>query len=264
MPDGRKTRCGVAGVQRKQAFTLVELLVVIAIIALLVAILMPALNQARNMAKIVKCQAQLRSIGTAWQLYLQDSADTFPLYSANIDWMYGGLEPSSFEKRTPGMAITYRPLNPYVGRALTKEKQADIFQCPADRPICSYDGKNAVTNGQPTYQYFGNCYKLSYAFTQPVDPITGNVIYDKKTYHITECVKLASVQVPFSTLLLTGDCQWYYSILDSPHDAFWHSRDDKVNLLFLDGHVKYVQMTRGQEMTVEYSDWPFNTPIPKW
>lgn len=50
----------------KKAFTLIELLVVIAVIAVLMGILMPALSRAREMAKTLKCQANLRTLTTAW------------------------------------------------------------------------------------------------------------------------------------------------------------------------------------------------------
>ncbi len=59
----------------RAAFTLIELLVVIAVIALLMAILTPALMRAKEAGKTVKCQANLRSLTTAWYTYALDNDD---------------------------------------------------------------------------------------------------------------------------------------------------------------------------------------------
>ncbi len=64
--------------KRKHAFTLIELLVVIAIIAILAAILFPVFARAREQARKTTCLSNLRQIGTAALMYVQDHDETFP------------------------------------------------------------------------------------------------------------------------------------------------------------------------------------------
>jgi len=60
------------------AFTLIELLVVIAIIAILAAMLLPALAKAKQKAKQIACLNNLKQVGLAIKLYIDDNNSTLP------------------------------------------------------------------------------------------------------------------------------------------------------------------------------------------
>jgi prepilin-type N-terminal cleavage/methylation domain-containing protein/prepilin-type processing-associated H-X9-DG protein len=63
---------------RDRGFTLIELLVVIAIIALLLSILMPSLNKARNAARDMVCQSNLKQWICILSMYTDNYEGSFP------------------------------------------------------------------------------------------------------------------------------------------------------------------------------------------
>jgi prepilin-type N-terminal cleavage/methylation domain-containing protein/prepilin-type processing-associated H-X9-DG protein len=107
---------------KRKGFTLIELLVVIAIIAILAAILFPVFAQAREKARQAACLSNLKQIGLALGMYLQDNDEQFPMGNYS----------------TPGGLITWRQLlEPYIKAGVagietnaTAQEKKSIWVCP--------------------------------------------------------------------------------------------------------------------------------------
>ncbi len=76
---------------RREGFTLVELLVVVAIIALLISILLPSLGSAKEATNRTVCASNLKSIGGVFESYAGDNGGTFPIQ----EWADEGTPPTS-------------------------------------------------------------------------------------------------------------------------------------------------------------------------
>jgi prepilin-type N-terminal cleavage/methylation domain-containing protein len=236
----------------KCAFTLLEVLVVVAIIALLVAVLLPTLKAARLRAKQLLCQTNLASIATAWHGYLADSKGFFlksQTAAANESINYGGKQ---------GKLASYqgkKPLNRYIGLDPVTNGPADIFRCPFD---------TGTMMAQPTcHDYYGNSYLMNHMLVgQPgLQSVPGDPCGEVMKRVSGKIAKLSTSTLSNeSRLILVGDYGWYnaWNLLFPPgFHVEWHRRKMHHTIAFMDGHVKLTYIRKGMNVTDQYTVIPF-------
>ena len=84
------------------AFTLVEMLVVIAIIAILAALILPALSNAREEARKATCKSNCKQIGGAIDVYRQNYGSFYPFTWYPADWYVEDSAPSPGQENASG------------------------------------------------------------------------------------------------------------------------------------------------------------------
>ncbi|GIX04087.1 MAG: hypothetical protein KatS3mg113_1093 [Planctomycetaceae bacterium] len=138
----------------RAAFTILELLVVVACMAILMSLLLPAVQQARESARSLQCQSQLRQIGLAVHLYAEAHQGQLPFHVGEGDM-------------TDLQQSAKTALLPYV------ENQPQIFRCP--------DDLGSREDSTPMFVSFGTSYKLEgRAFSEPAMPARITQEYNPK------------------------------------------------------------------------------------
>jgi prepilin-type N-terminal cleavage/methylation domain-containing protein/prepilin-type processing-associated H-X9-DG protein len=139
---GRIRRSNPAGIARskpiRRAFTLIELLVVVAIIAILAAILFPVFAQAREKARSAACLSNLRQLGAATQMYIQD-------YDERLFFRVSATTPSVSRTGAVVPSVAQPPVL-WWNALLPYTRNAQIVACPSDpAPAPSKDAAGSLT-----------------------------------------------------------------------------------------------------------------------
>lgn len=208
---------------KKEAFTIVEVMIVIALTAILTAFFFPAFVNAKKEAKKTDCLSNLRQIGQASLMYAEGYEDFLPPYSTTESGVRGlgnwiACEPKKWRDS----------FLPYAS------KSTDIFRCDLD----------------PNW---GNDGFLSYLETRPADATEDQIRTSFTSYPINSQLQADNFGSPegaFRLCLSSLPSKWPFepsmtvyisdAIWEVPYDkgvVFVSGHGYKEGRLYLDGHV---------------------------
>lgn len=284
----------IAGIARRAAFTLIEMLTVVAIIMLLLAILLPSLSGAREQARRAYCLANLRSIGQAATAYAGEDrkellipihrsmltlmpASDYWLWRTAMWFSFGGPAPTKpfltdngprDLAAAPMWTPETRPLNRYLFKGVATSASAPehkLFRCPSDRGYPNHpdiDDAPRENAERSCFESLGNSYRASlYA----VFPLRGQD-YDGAFAVGPWGHRLSSITEP-SRVAAFGEPQFFNMIgrddIGGPNPdpvltTGWHRQRMTDNLVFCDGSARPTSAAGRQTIDAELAQAKMN------
>ena len=193
------------------AFTLVELLVVMAIVSLLAAMLLPVLGRARTLARQTSCMSNLKQMWQGIDHYAEENGDLLPL-----------IRVFNSEAYPQSVAAVFLNLNKLKGSVVT---------CPADKRNCDNFGP-PETHMQAAWRSgpWGNRFFGSYSGNSST--------HGPFPFEPNPACKRSRIRQPTRIFMLVDGYRNYISM----YNQFFHLRHgSSVNFLFADSHVASLQ-----------------------
>ncbi|MBN2375657.1 MAG: hypothetical protein JXD22_04610 [Sedimentisphaerales bacterium] len=256
-------------IRAHKAFTITELIVTIFSLAILFLVLTPGLRHAQDRSKQIICAAHLRTVGAAFNLYLNDNLDRSSRAPNWIFWNnqwtidyfgdplpYYEYQPEHIQVYDPSLTVSgYNPYqNAYWGVAYRDYIESPkAFHCPSKIMIDDYREV-----GDP--------------FGTPMQPYLDNSCYGFNSY--LESKILTTVPNPSQTILthdhietrIEGSNDMFYSYQGNINLSQWRGtgpagmwpydfavrecfrHHGQSNTLWLDGHVSPINETFGEDV----------------
>lgn len=250
--------------RRGGAFTLVELLIILAIVAVLSGLLLPAINLAKVRAQRFACLSNLRQLGFAWTMYSGDNAGelvgNYPILAPGVPnpeswfWGYAAMPHDAYYGPAPRFTAT----NTWVAQSaklFPYHKSVEVSRCPADRR--AYDGRPVVRsvsmNGWMNGRSFGDPTGVSTEMTPEADASLTYTLYRKESQLGRPSqlwVLIDEDERSINDSMFVVDMGAAYGIADAP--ARRHAT--AYGLSFADGHSEIFKLV--DPRTINWKELP--------
>lgn len=176
-PLGTGFRC-TAKLHLNHAFTLLELLVVIATVVMLAAMILPTFASCKSKAVRIQCLSNEKQLIVAWALYALDNHEALAMNGGDTAfksskphlWAYGGNhgDPETLTNTDYLLNANYALFAPFIG-------SLQIYKCPADRSTWPLWSAPAIKVSE-LRSYSMNCY-IGTPATNVVAPLGLSSLY---------------------------------------------------------------------------------------
>ncbi|MCX6983313.1 MAG: type II secretion system protein [Lentisphaerae bacterium] len=239
-------------------FTLIELLVVIAIIAILAGMLLPALSRSKDMAKLISCTNNLKTVGIQFIMYVDD-------YNGWIPWPVNSTGAPSM---TDGASVSLLAGKTYATRAeIDQTELKGPYLCPAAdtslaTPGCTYRSSYIMHQGDPNY-FVGGCWYPESGTAVPIprkyqNIIQSSAIMSEHRFWLYQTTLLTSSFGSTSGRANTNSDEPSVYAGYGMVPAWGHHKQN-ANFLFYDGHVT------AYKKGAQFGDVDdYNTPKAYW
>ncbi|MDQ2985886.1 MAG: prepilin-type N-terminal cleavage/methylation domain-containing protein [Armatimonadota bacterium] len=222
---------------KNRAFTLIELLIVIAIIAILAAVLFPVFSRAKEAARKSGCISNLRQLGYAFAMYLSENDDRMP-DRRDLKTSLGYRPWTSWPPSDPRAGWAAIVLEPYI-------KSPDIWSCAS---LVGAPVGEAIQSKQETDA--GDTRYWMWRFDRPDDPVPLDNFWGKTVAAcLTDLQGAGNPQAGnpdgIADVELAVDPYYPRTIPTVPENLKGKSaHTGGRNRLFLDFHVKWLRDIR--------------------
>jgi prepilin-type N-terminal cleavage/methylation domain-containing protein/prepilin-type processing-associated H-X9-DG protein len=223
---------------RRHAFTLIELLVALLIVAVLASLAANLTARARDIAHKVACASNLRQLGVAVRLYLNENDNQFPPYvektSEGTFWYFGKETGGGGAEGERDLDREAGPLYPYI-------QQVDSIEvCPA------FNYRNTLYKAKFKGASWGYGYnwKLGGGWSGRHPMRITQLSSQSKVIVFADCAQANTFQAPAST---SNPMLEEFYIINETFKTIHFRHGHRANFLYADGHVESHKMLDGTE-----------------